>query len=197
MSNIKGLIINSRKLIHWEALLSNWISYINRYCDMMEGQDAPFINTERSNVGVLASAAWKTGWLALEAFNSKKKGKKLGRCDLYFLTDDDKEEFIESKQKWSGKDVETINRYISETIKYAKELPKNYKRIGVLFICPNFNAKYESHIDNKIEEIITIVTSKQIICDAIAWTFPAITRKIIWGDDRIYPGIILIAKCVD
>ncbi|MBM4275294.1 MAG: hypothetical protein FJ134_12665 [Deltaproteobacteria bacterium] len=73
MKTIKGFQINNTELNHWEKLFKQWQSLIERYCKIMEEDDAPFYHTERANIGVLAGAAWKTGWLALEEFIFRKR----------------------------------------------------------------------------------------------------------------------------
>ena len=96
-----GIIINkTAPLQHWAFLLEEWILLLKRYCRFM-GDDAPYFYSERANIGVLAAAAWRAGWVALEEFGIRKHTKQKGRADLWFWPiDQDKEEYIEAKQKW-------------------------------------------------------------------------------------------------
>ena len=164
----------------------------------MEGEDAPYYYSERPNIGVLAGAAWKVGWLALEEFGVKKRAKKQARADLWIYPIElEMGEYIEAKQAWR---VNKAEDKLDQAVKAAREISKNesYLRIGILFLCPSINEKYELKINEKIKEVIN--ATLEIECDALAWSFPVSTRKLR-GTGRskhvIYPGVILLAKVVD
>jgi hypothetical protein len=111
----------------------------------MEGEDAPFYYTERANVGVLSGAAWKAGWLALEEFGVKKRGKKRGSCDLYIHSIDGKQgEYIEAKHTWS---IKSASDALSQAKGDARKLlvRKNEEAlvIAVVFVAPSINKKFE------------------------------------------------------
>jgi len=118
----------------------------------MEGEDAPFYYTERANVGVLSGAAWKAGWLALEEFGVKKRGKKRGSCDLYIHSIDGKQgEYIEAKHTWS---IKSASDALSQAKGDARKLlvRKNEEAlvIAVVFVAPSINKKFEEQINIKI-----------------------------------------------
>ena len=198
--DIQGLKVNNRKLAHWDVLLKAWLSLIKRYCDFMEGSDAPFYHTERANVGVLAGAAWNAGWIALEEFGARKRRKIRGSCDLYLYPDDrDIGEYIEAKQAWS---IEKAESGLSQAESNARELldPKYEEalRIGLTFVSPGIHEKFESKINHYIDEILK--TASKVDCDIYSWSFPVSVRGLRGGgkfEHIIYPGILLFAKVAD
>jgi hypothetical protein len=197
--DFKRFKINGDKLSHWSALLKHWHLLIKNYCVFMEDdEDAPYYYTERANTGVLAGAAWRAGWIALQEFSIKKRGKNIGYADLWIRSSNQESgEYIEVKQEWS---LTKANDGLAQAVKDAKKLlvDKESMRIGLLFISPAIHEKFESEIDKKIKE--AIVSIKQIKCDAIAWSFPAISRTLRGGGRAkhyFYPGVILLAKVAD
>jgi hypothetical protein len=202
MRNIEqGYQINAKKkLDHWSILLEEWLLMIQRYCRLMEGWDSPYYHSESANRGVLAAAAWRAGWLALEEFPIKKRHiTREGKGDLWFYqVQMAREEYIEIKQKWN---IKKANDALSEAIQDVKNLIIKYEdhvRIGLTFICHGIQKKLKSGIEQEIQEVIA--TAKEINCDAIAWSFPGETRKLwerIQGKRTFYPGILLLAKIAD
>lgn len=197
--DFKGFQINRSNLSHWSLLLKEWHLLIKRYCIFMEeDEDAPYYYTERANTGVLAGAAWKAGWIALQEFSARKRAKSIGFADLWICPNNQEmDEYIEVKQEWS---LTKASDGLSQAVKDAKKLlvDKESMRIGLLFISPAIHEKFESEIDRKIKEAIASI--KEMKCDAIAWSFPDISR-MLRGSGRskhyIYPGIILLAKVAD
>lgn len=194
----QGYQLNGKKLEHWSVLLKKWISLITNYCLVMKGDDAPYYYSERANIGVLAGAAWKTGWLALEEFSIKKRGQKRGSSDLWiYPTNLEREEYIEAKQAWS---INSADDKLSQAVKDVRKLPKDkdYIRIGVAFVCHGIHEKFEPKIRQKIQQVIE--TAIGIECDAIAWSFPVSSRKLRGGSQFnhiIYPGVLLLVKVAD
>ncbi len=60
----RGCSVKHKKLNHFKLLLEEWSLLIERYCRISEG-DAPYWYTERANIGLIAGAAWRCGWLSL------------------------------------------------------------------------------------------------------------------------------------
>lgn len=104
-----------------ERVLRKWIRELKRYELAMN--DVPWWYTERASVGMLAAAAVRLGWTALEEYSVEKgprpvKDRKLtpeekkvrhkGRCDLYLCDESGKIDFaIEAKQAWQS--IQTDN----------------------------------------------------------------------------------------
>lgn len=200
MKNIDfhGFHIKDKRLKHWSNLFKEWINLIGEYCKVMGGQDAPYYYYERTNTGILSTAAWKAEWVSVEEFGFRKRGKNQGRADLWiYPRKPDREEYIEAKQIWN---ISSINKALLAAKKDAKKLllPRDDDslRIGVVFAPHGFNKKSKELIDNDIKELIKEGLKSDF--DAIGWTFPELTRNLIGkGDKKIYPGILLIAKIVE
>ena len=198
---IEGLQVYGNKLRHWSPLLDKWASLINRYCFLI-GEDAPYFYNERANIGVLSAAAWQVGWVALEEFGNRKRGKKYGRADLYIgPSDRDAGEYIEAKLSWDiNKTHNALLRAIDDVEKVR--LPKGDVGIAIAFVSPGIKEEYEPKIDEKIKGTIETAKqiAKQIKSDAIAWSFPRYSRILRGGgkyEHLIYPGVLLLAKRVD
>lgn len=81
----RGFHVRSPVLKEWQTLFEEWILAVERFCRLSPG-DAPYWYTERANVGTLAGAAWRCGWIALEEFQGDKSEQSLGwrgRLDLW------------------------------------------------------------------------------------------------------------------
>ncbi len=198
--NLQGMKFQGKRLRHWDIMLKAWQSLITRYCDSMENDDVPYYHTERANIGVLSGAAWKAGWLTLEEFGARKRGKLRGSCDLYiYPIDRGIGEYIEAKLVWS---IEKAESGLSEALKDTRKLldPKHEDalRVGVVFVCPSIHEKFASKVDNHIERILQV--TYKVPHDALSWSFPASAREFKGGgrfEKIIYPGILLIAKVAD
>lgn len=191
------------ELSHWDNLLKLWLSLIKRYCSFM-GDDVPFYYSERANIGVLAGAAWVAGWVALEEFGAKKRGKERGRSDLYiFPKEKENGEYIEVKHLWIGitlneqKMVDIIERAIDKSVKDARELiikkDEAAIKIGVTFICPFVHKRFKSEMDLHIHKFIQTVS--EISCNSFAYIFPDEARELMIGT-YIYPGVALLARAM-
>ena len=86
LTAISGHIIPNKRLSDWENIIEEWALLIDRYCRITK-DDAPYWYTERANIGVLAGACWRAGYVALEEFQFQKgysnKPKWSGRADLW------------------------------------------------------------------------------------------------------------------
>lgn len=196
----RGYKLHYKKLKHWIPLFEEWFLGIERYCRLTD-EDAPYWYNERANISLLAGAAWRCGWVALEEFSCEKKNrgqkKKPGRSDLWMMSDFDTEELVESKYRWmalrSPKFVELAEQTIDSACRDVKKVRDTGWPTGVAFLCLHLPEKYESEIDTKIREAIR--KAIEVPHDAIAWCFPRSTRKLTMdGGKRLFPGIILIAR---
>lgn len=215
---------NKKKMAHWSPLMEEWLLLIERFSRV--SSDASYLYNERANVSLLAGAAWRCGRVALEEFSHEKiheedseisdgtaklkaKATKSGRCDLWMMGQDDKDEIVEAKINWLSLDnhkiPEVASKYLSNACKDATKTMaardiEGTKGIGVLFLpvylkvskVENDSSKsIESFIDNAVENII------KVDADLISWSFPRGTRNLKGSDERNYlPGIFLIAKVI-
>ena len=203
METIRGYLLKQRKgLSHWEALLEEWLLAVERYCRIMGGDDAPYWYNERSNIGVLAGAAWRCGRIALEEFQYEKgyrnKPKWLGRADLW-LASEELEELIEAKFKWiSLRSRNGISEIVQDVLDNAVIDAKKSDGIGESgkVIASAFCPLYTKQKDiNEIDELIEDVLEELFSSDyhAIAWCFPKETRKIV-SEGNILPGVVMVVK---
>ncbi|MDG0795728.1 hypothetical protein [Pectobacterium punjabense] len=97
-----------------EELLNGWISANQRYVELLNRTDCCWWYNERTNVSVLAGAAWSLGWTAIEEYPSDKKIKgytgenpdsntSKGRVDLY-IKNELESIALEAKHVWQNLD---------------------------------------------------------------------------------------------
>lgn len=201
METVAGHTIrNKRNLGHWDALIEEWNLSIERFSRITDGEDVPYWYNERTNIGVLAAAAWRCGRIALEEFQYEKidvsssgetaetdQKKWIGRCDLW-ISNDRVEEIVEAKFKWlnmcSKQIAELAIPCLDEAVSDAVKT-KGYdeiKALGVAFL-PVYakSDKVGNHdaLEKLISETITIISARKFPADLIAWNFPKRLRKHI------------------
>lgn len=207
MKSFRGYKIKGRKgMSHWACVLEEWVLAIERYTRIMGGEDAPYYYNERANVSVLAGAAWKAGWVALEEFQSEKgyrnKAKTNGRTDLYFANDTS-EEIVEAKFKWICMGSDSLGGMVMKQMdlavrdaKRSRANSNNTKAIGVCFF-PVYKKNSRIHdVDELIDKTINDFENQEY--HAIAWCFPVEMRGHIserYGN--LLPGVVMLAKNVD
>ena len=193
---------NRKGLNHWHSLLEEWMLTIERYCRIMDGGDAPYFYNERANVGLLAGAAWRCGWVALEEFQSLKgyrnQKKTNGRIDLWLATERD-EELVEAKYNLLSLNSIDMEKQVASTMLEAQ---KDAKRSGGVY--PDLNAiaigffpvyatlGRTDDIDEVIGDALDIF--KGYDYHAMAWSFPRETRNIEYEGSRYIPGVIMLIK---
>lgn len=197
----RGYLIRNRKgLKHWEPLLEEWLLCIERYCRVAAGEDAPFIYTERANIGVLAGAAWRCGRMALEEFQYQKgyrnKKKWSGRADLY-LASESTEEMIEAKFGWLSISTPVrVQARVSDVLARAITDAKRTKGghtgtscIAVAFLPAWLPAKHPDKLEPKIEAAIKCLPESK--GHAVAWCFPKEYRRVESSIGNYTPGVVM------
>jgi len=203
----RGYHIKNRKgLKHWEPLLEEWLLCIERYCRVAKGEDAPFVYTERANIGLLAGAAWRCGRVALEEFQYEKgyrnKKKWNGRADLY-LASEDTDEMIEGKFAWlSLSSTSSAQKRIKSTLSIAMRDAKKTKGghegttcLGVAFLPTWIPAKNRDKLEDKIHATIALLPT--LGCHAVAWCFPKEYRHVENSKRNYTPGVVLAVSNPD
>jgi hypothetical protein len=202
MQPLRGFKIKKRKgMLHWELLLEEWLLANERYCRIMDGEDAPFIYNERSNVGILAGAAWRCGRVSLEEFQQEKghknKPKWNGRADLY-MASEESEELIEAKFSWLNLRSNEMNTQAKKVLNSAIDDAKKTRGtnpeircIGVAFLPVWIPCTSEPEVEEKISTAITSLC--ELDCHAIAWCFPKEYRRVKSNKGNYTPGVFLIA----
>ena len=206
ITTLAGYRINNKSNVnHWQPLIDKWLFATEKYCEIMEGDDAPFIYTERASIGILSSAAWLCGWVALEEFQHKKgfrnAPKSLGRADLY-IASNKSAEMIEAKQKWvclSVKEEQQLDRaniVLSEAMRDAKKTQggTSIDCVAVAFLGMWLNNRQANvpDLDETINRTIEVFTKSTL--PVVAWSFPSKVRDLENMNGELLPGVILIAS---
>ena len=82
-----------RPLGYWKELLQEWVFMVHRVYRVSKKRTSVHAEKERANTGLLAAAATRNGWVALEECRTEKVDKHLkngtyhGRCDLVLWRD--------------------------------------------------------------------------------------------------------------
>jgi hypothetical protein len=86
--------ISSESLQPLEPVLHSWLTCTQRYIDVWDGDDLPYWYNEQANVSILAGAAWKADWTAIEEYQISKIATEaseqttlIGRNDLYIANE--------------------------------------------------------------------------------------------------------------
>ena len=143
-SNMADII---KKYIDGEFLIFNDVidslsSVLKIYGESRNRYDCPYFYTERSNVGILSTAAILTNsWISIEEFSVRRKRTGPGRCDLYLkrINNNDSGFVIEAK-KVETKSPKRINQKLDEACDQVKKISKkdsgDASRVGVVFVVP-------------------------------------------------------------
>lgn len=139
-----------RSLVY--ELLVNWNKALRALEKAMGTSDLPYVYRERPNLGILAAAATKTGYIPFEEYCAEKgrgKSRRKGRGDLWVVAKDGSKAFdFEAKYM----DVSFHSKRLAKTIQYHLDIVAEdasalrYKSdctIGILFMCP-YGATYEN-----------------------------------------------------
>jgi hypothetical protein len=182
------------------GILRAWIDVQRDYSKAVVG-DYSWNYRERTCIGFLAGAVWRSGGVALEEWLTKKGSKveqQRGRCDLWIYRRDRYDFHIEAKHMWSratGKrssELGYIERELSRAVADSNRLSCPRKlRLGLLFIAPFYpigkQREMSDHMANWLKDIYSIPHS------AIAWCFRD-RRTLRAGRWQVGPGIVLLAR---
>ncbi len=191
---------------HWhpifEKLLVNWDKTLTYFEKIMTTEDLPYIYGERTNIGLLATAASKTGFITLEEYAVQKRHEKQdkpGRADLWLYNPKYQIDVsIEAKFRelsWNSKKiVEIIEPILSNAVKdVSRVVPAEGARysLGVVFIRPK-NANPE---DYNPDDFWTQINDRSFLgADFCALH---ISKNEIWSQqeyNRGYPGIAMVGR---
>jgi hypothetical protein len=187
-------------------ILKKWLNINSLFAERENGH-GPWGDTERSSVGILAAAVWKSNNYCFEEYHFEKrnvnvkgkieKGKYKGRIDIWFSAA--KSEYVgEAKRcypKASLRNSIKINLEINKTINNAMSQVRQIrairtKKIAIVFVNPRFNNGESNYT---VQEFVNKITT-EIECNAMAWVFPKISRNNNVYDNAKFPGTILIIK---
>lgn len=201
--NHQNLCVSCPTLQPLEPVLRSWIACVQRYIDVWEGEDLPYWYNERANVSVLAGAAWKADWTAIEEYQISKVATEageqstlIGRNDLY-LANDTYGFCIEAKVAYVDiQDLKKAKEHIAYraalAVKDALRLDYSEPRLGALFVAP-----YSFGVEAS-EEQVRLFQQEILRGDfqAAAWIAPGNAQKNRSGDNKYYPLVMLILMTV-
>ncbi len=197
--------------LHWRVLLLEWMMTIEKY--QFVSKDLPYWYSERANVGILAAAAWRCGYVALEEYPDTKRSKKVdpetdeklhssGRVDLWIGQPENAiGELIEAKLRWPLLSTpKKIKSDLEDGLKAAYEDAKRTKTgkgptLGLTFFVPRIQATNRDIID---QQLLDLIEQADAIDAAVkAWYFPEKFRADEFMiNNMFYPGVLLMAKRV-
>ncbi|MCZ7929528.1 hypothetical protein [Agrobacterium pusense] len=175
-------------------LLDGWIEATTKYCDEMEGREAPFFFNERANISMLAAACWLKGGIALEEYSASKFAEDRnsnGRCDLYvFLAGENIEIEAKSVKRRLPMNAASLALHLrsklNEAIQDARKLPpqKSFRRAACAFYTLRVEAsRYASNEQLKERYVGELSRYKDALmafeqCSAVAWCVPPSIRRL-------------------
>lgn len=205
--SINGSFIKAPKRFpHWNSIVENWFEIHDIY--VAKTKDVAYWYTERTNVGILAQAAWKSELIALEEYQTKKMARhdptasSNGRCDLW-ISRNNGSDVIEAKQTYiklgSKRNTAVANSYLKKSLDDAKRTvgDSGEDAIGLAFLLGYFPAANidPTEIAGKIELSIELVKASN--ADVIAWCFPGRARVVKGQSQTNYiPGLFMIASSI-
>lgn len=152
-----GIHISDPDLEPLRPVLQAWIDSVQQYNKLFKGNDLPYWYNERANVSVLAGAAWKAGFVALEEYQTQKTSLPAkepmavesetpeqpieGRNDLY-IGDQMHEWVIEAKVAYPDlcnaavRDPH-LHQQMKAAIQCARQLNEDGMHLAALFVAPS------------------------------------------------------------
>lgn len=207
------------------ALCHLWIRCLKQYSRLHAPyfDDNGWWHNERASISLLAGAAWKLGWVALEEFGTSKRGHKIpseergervGRCDLY-MSSKETSFAIEAKQAWQrigdrSAPFADAQHQMEEAWKDSGYLHSYEadRRLAVTFIVPHLPI-------SQVKESNTGEVDAQKVRDSVnswleqvegfqrqrgkatryAYYFPADGHRYVnEHKGRVFPGVVMVAE---
>ncbi len=132
-----------------EPLLWSFVDTVENFC--RRDDTPPYWFNERACVSLLAGAAWRAGWIALEEYGTRKvhlgdegKDDRHGRCDLYLRDPSGLSIAIEAKfvQERFADLEPAVTNALAAARNDARHLFRNEAavRVAAVFVSPGFDA---------------------------------------------------------
>ena len=183
-ASISGVEINDKDKIRREdlnALLRSWIAVVNHARGVLGEERGPYSYKEQTNVGILAGAAIKIDWVALEECAINKSMvpgvKNDGRVDLSLWANNKRRYLMEAKL--TARSIDTLKDRIKVVVDDAKEDAEKLRseveatRYAIVFVIPRFSKSADpSLVEKGIDEAIEMCQDKKLKADFLAYTFP-------------------------
>ncbi|MBB1525565.1 hypothetical protein H4Q82_03515 [Pectobacterium carotovorum subsp. carotovorum] len=194
-----------------EQLLNGWIQANQHYVELLGRKDCCWWYNERTNVSVLAGAAWSLGWAAIEEYPSNKRMKgclqedtdtSKGRVDLY-ITNKNDDVAIEAKHAWYNLDNINESNVItnfkmdearSDANRLVGQADRHFSATFIVFYTKESSQGVITgeHIDELINKSITNVRR-----DSISYAYLIDTESMFKNALRYYyPSVALVLEKV-
>jgi len=202
-------VSTKKPLLYWKEVLNEWVFLVHKIQRVAKGRASVYAERERANTGLLASAAIRNGWIALEECSSEKIGKVSdkdsykGKSDLY-LWRDEKHHEIEAKfiryRMFSHGQLERVKQAHDNAKSDSRRSTyigyKSERKIAVTFIVPiitprKSNRYSDSDLSKELQRIIDYIkTELKPVFTSYAFPGPV----DIWGSSQKSQalGVILI-----
>jgi len=206
---ISGVRIETPGLRRLGPVLVEWTRVLDRYTRLYaqafprKALDNPYWNGERAAVSSLAAAAWLSGGIAIEDYESAKgKGRasKYGRSDLWIMSRR-VGYALEAKLRWPAvgyasrgweRLTEDIDGWMLDAIGDARRIRKpEGRRVAALFVVPGLP-----------EEDLVAQRGREMAADLArlqrnsAWWFTLARGRVPKHDGIFYPGVALVMQLV-
>lgn len=197
------------KLRYWNEILQEWIFMVNRVYRISKKHSGVHAEKERANTGLLAAAAVRNGWVALEESKTEKEDKNdskssyVGSCDL-ILWRDQRHHEIEAKfmrhvlfSSNRDKIIKTYNKAIADSLRSKYTGLRSEKKIAITYIVPiiapsKLQAYTEDEIGKELQLLIKDI-KQEFSPDLIAYTFPGEIDMVKKGNHKAL-GVIMIGN---
>ena len=195
-----------RPLTYWRELLHEWLFLVHRVYRVSNQKASVYAEKERANTGLLAAAATRNGWVALEECRSQKVDRYLenaeysGRCDL-MLWRDRRHHIIEAKHvrfPIGARSISRIDRAhlraLGDSSRSMSSGYKSEKMVAITYIVPvikpkQFEAMTKAEISARLSEVVGEVR-KQHSPTFMAYAFPGEVE--LQGSPNLGLGVIIM-----
>lgn len=203
-----GIHISKKKgfFSDWYEVCEEWILLNERYCRLMNCNDAAYAYKEMANLSIFSGAVFRAGWVSVAESSIQKQGgpreARSGRSDLCILGPSHKEEiYIEAKSgirkiPYKIESGDRIENILSKACEDASHI-NSKNRVGMAFI--RFSCLKDPNNSDSHDEIVASIEGcvENDKNELVAWCFPKEMRSFQFdGNMRYYPGVILAARKV-
>lgn len=181
-------------------LLRQWHNTLRSIENAMGVGDLPYVYGERANLGILAVAATKVGYIPFEEYSAEKgrgRNRRSGRADLWLVEKGGAKAFdFEAKYTrvsfHSKRLRKTIKHHLDRAFTDASNIKyKSEYSIGIVFLCP-----YGAHYKDFDLESFWYQLADLCSYDGDFCSFHT-CRSEIWADNKGhkgYPGIAIVGR---
>lgn len=190
MNTLSGSkVVSTLEAQHWHALIEEWTLAHERFA-RLQPHDPAYWYGERPQIGILAGAAWRCGYVAIEEFAMTKSTPYIddmeekiwrGRCDLW-LTNGIHEHFMEAKHlsiELNDASVSKVGKSLQAAEIDSRNSNVHGQRSAVVFISarskidPSASPEFNAEVEQFLHALESLSPSM------LAWCFPGPTRDLI------------------